>query len=49
MSKCSKLELADKRADIEIVGELIEHFNALCELEEGANCINCTKCKVRGF
>lgn len=45
----SKIKSDEERADIQIVGELIEHFNELCELEEGANCINCTKCKVRGF
>jgi len=35
--------------ELEIIGELIEHFTGFCELEEGVPCINCTKCKVRGF
>lgn len=35
--------------DLEIVEELIEHFTGVCELEEDKNCVNCTKCKVRGF
>jgi hypothetical protein len=34
--------------DLEIMINLVEYLGE-CELEEGVNCTNCTKCKVRGF